>query len=273
MAYPRDLVLWRLARLLKQARWDATITVVIAAQRVGIAPSTMYAVEAGTLLPGPGTAKALLEVYEATVVLRAAVARLVADGEKAPPWWFADRSVLPPGEGLHLGMEHAAGRIRYYDPIVLPAVLQTDAYAAALYACHPRVTAEQVIRRVGLHRRRRALAGAGRARFDVVVDETVLQRLTAPGFAHARQLDQLLTEADAAGCSVWILPTAAGLHPAFATGGFTIFDFPDIAPGVPTPTVVYRPNVDGAVFLDSAEAVEPYLDIWAALEVMAEEPH
>ncbi|GAB7043968.1 MULTISPECIES: Scr1 family TA system antitoxin-like transcriptional regulator [Catenuloplanes] len=186
MSYPRDLVLRKLSRLLKQAHWDAAVTVGVAAQWVRAAPSTMYAIEAGTLLPGPDTAEALLEVYETPAVLRAADTGLVADGEKSPPWWFADRSVLQPGEGLHLSMEQAARHLRYYDPTVLPAMLQTDAYAMALHARHPRVTAEQVRRRAGVQRRRRALAGTGRARLDSVVNETAPQRLTAPGVAHER---------------------------------------------------------------------------------------
>ncbi|MFI5845837.1 helix-turn-helix domain-containing protein [Catenuloplanes sp. NPDC051500] len=272
MSYPRDLVLWKLSRVLKQARWDGAVTAAVAGRRVGLTASEVYKIEAGTLLPRLDTAEGLLEVYKGAASLRAAVAGLVAKGGMAPPWWFANRSVLSPGEHLYLSMESEAIRIRYYDPVVLPAVLQTDVYAADLYAWRPGVTVDQVTRLVRLHRDRRTLGRARPARFEVVVDETVLHRLTVPGLAHTQPLDQLLSGLHGTGCSVRTLPTAAGLHPASATGGFTIFDLPDIAPGVPAPTVVYRPDVDKPVLLDTDEAVEPYLNIWSALEATAEDP-
>lgn len=190
------------------------------------------------------------------------------------PWWYPDRRVMPPGTGLSFDMEAAAIRIRCYDPTMVPALLQTDGYAEAVYAGHPDATAERVARRLTMHRRRRATAERAATRLDVVVDEAVLDRLLSSGATVAtRQLAHLPAAVRQPGRTLRVVPTTTGPHGGLVAGPFTIFDFPDLVDGVPAPTIVYRPSIDGAVYLDTDETVEPYLAVWESLTAIGMNSH
>ncbi|MFK3981104.1 Scr1 family TA system antitoxin-like transcriptional regulator [Micromonospora sp. NPDC050397] len=116
--------------------------------------------------------------------------------------------------------EEAAASLRWFEPSVIPGLLQTEAYARAVLASGP-IAAEDVERFVKVRlERQRAVFDRPRPPLAVfVVDEAALRR-GAPELMH-EQLDHLVEMASRPNIFVHVIPFSAGLYPGQA-GPFVI---------------------------------------------------
>ncbi|WP_433345740.1 DUF5753 domain-containing protein [Micromonospora sp. CA-111912] len=121
-------------------------------------------------------------------------------------------------------IEREAVGLRCFESVVIPGLLQTEAYARAVLACGPLMAdaADHVESRL---RRQAAVFERSRPPLTVfVIDEAALRR-GSPGVMHP-QLDHLAAVAQHANVMVHVLPLGAGLHPGQA-GPFAIATTPD----------------------------------------------
>ncbi|WP_243710370.1 helix-turn-helix transcriptional regulator [Micromonospora sp. KC213] len=117
-------------------------------------------------------------------------------------------------------VEREATSLRWYDPTVIPGLLQTEAYARAMLALGGELTADEVEARVVARLARQAvLAGDRRPQFVAVLEEQALRRQVGDRAAMAEQLEHLLTVAAEPNVQVRVVPADApwhiGLHGAF----------------------------------------------------------
>jgi transcriptional regulator with XRE-family HTH domain len=137
---------------------------------------------------------------------------------------------------LFLAYERSATHLAFFNPMLVPGLLQTEAYARALLAEGFVVPVEHVDDKVAirLERRREVFSRPVPARVDVVLDEAAIRRpVGGPGVMKA-QLAQLLELGRRPEVTVSVLPFEAGLYPGIS-GPFTLLD----AEGALTPPVVY----------------------------------
>ena len=156
--------------------------------------------------------------------------------------------------------EEDAAALRNYEPLLVPALLQTAEYARAIIRetgpelSHAEVdaaTARRMARQNTLTRTKPAL-------LDVLVDQSVLDRPFGDPGTHRRQLRRLADLAELPNVSVRVIPTAAGLHPGL-TGPFAIVDH------VEETSLVLLETRLSTVVLDDEERVEAFEKTWNAL--------
>ncbi|SBT51297.1 helix-turn-helix domain-containing protein [Micromonospora narathiwatensis] len=128
----------------------------------------------------------------------------------AAPDWFR------PWEEI----EREAITLRWYDPTVIPGLLQTEGYARAMLALGGELTADEVEARVAARLARQAvLTGDRRPQFVAVLEEQTLRRQVGDRAVMREQLTHLLAVGTEPHVQVRIVPADApwhiGLHGPF----------------------------------------------------------
>jgi hypothetical protein len=108
----------------------------------------------------------------------------------------ADREHMTPAMLEYFQFESAANTVRCYNNVIMPGILQTRAYAEALFrnSPPPAMSAETMAARVEVRRARqkRILYGESGPDYLALLDESVLYRPLGGAAAMADQLDSLL---------------------------------------------------------------------------------
>ncbi|MFG2235087.1 helix-turn-helix domain-containing protein [Streptomyces sp. NPDC048723] len=181
-------------------------------------------------------------------------------------WWVACGGVP---YAVYIGLETAAASVRAYEPLVIPGLLQTPAYAAAVTAeTIPLATEEQIAVRleVRLRRQSRVHHPARSFRLEVVLDESALRRVVGSPAIMREQLAYLKRLGEQAHITVQVLPHSAGAHPGIS-GQFSILDFPDTATGT-----VYLERFTSDLYLEKRSDVRHYSAMFDHLQAQALNP-
>jgi len=187
-------------------------------------------------------------------------------------WWSPFRGTEPDWFDLYLAMEASATRIESYDALVVPGLLQTAGYAAAVIAAgQPALATAELRRRVELRLARQAVLDR---RPDppmvcCVLDESVLLRTPPAAALMVEQLRRLVALGRRASVLVQVLPLSAGLH-AGVNGGLTVLTFPPELSG--DPGVVYLDNPFRGTYCDNPGEVVAYRNTLARVRIAALDP-
>src|ERR1700748_736796 len=119
--------------------------------------------------------------------------QLLALAEQAnrPGWWHRHTDILPEWFQTYVGMEESAAAIRMYEPQVIPGLLQTEAYASAVFALGDFSPAEAE-RHVLIRKERQRRFAAGELNLWVIVEEPALRRPVSDTRTHRAQMRHLL---------------------------------------------------------------------------------
>lgn len=186
-------------------------------------------------------------------------------------WWHDyTETELPSWFGLYVSLEDAAEVICQYEPELLPGLLQTRAYAEAIFRTLEGLVDEQEIQhRTKVRMERRSLLTRPRApRLEVVISESALHRIAGAVDLAVEQLQHLLDITQRANVSVRIVPWAVGVHGGMASsGGFSLLRFPrdPITGEVLEPPLAYLDSSTGAMYLTKPDEVRVYDVIWEDL--------
>ncbi|MFI6005232.1 helix-turn-helix domain-containing protein [Streptomyces sp. NPDC051366] len=181
-------------------------------------------------------------------------------------WWVACGEVP---YAVYIGLETEAASIRSYEPLVIPSLLQTPAYArAVIEETIPLATPEQIAVRieVRLRRQHRAHHPARPFRLWAVLDESSLRRTVGSPKIMREQLEYLNHLGAQPHITVQTLPHEAGAHPGIS-GQFSILDFPD----APTGTV-YLERFTSDLYLEKRSDVQHYSVMYEHLQAQALHP-
>ncbi|MFC4040940.1 helix-turn-helix domain-containing protein [Dactylosporangium siamense] len=257
----------QLGRLLKEAREKVGVTVPAAASEIEVGRSKIYRIEAGEAPLKKVEVLALARLYGVEASMTDVLVALAAE-TKAQGWWATFDGAMPDWFELYVSLEAAASELRQYEPVIVPGLLQTEEYAAALFQAFPENTDEQVARLTALRMQRQRLLARRAPRppaLDVILDEGVLRR---PIAGMQGQLRRLAGASDAKNVHVRVLPLTAGPHRATQSGPFVILDFQAEGHRPAEPTTVYSEGLTGAVYLDKQAEVETYESAWNTLDDM-----
>lgn len=211
----------------------------------------------------------LLILYGVTdPVERADVLHLAREANR-PAWWRAYEDVVPGWFQDYIGLEQAAETIRTYETHFVPGLLQTDDYSRAVIAGRlPTPSAANLDRAVTLRGlRKRMLAKADPPRVWAVVDEGALRRPVGSEQVRRRQLEHLLDLAAGPLLRLQVLPVDRSIHSA-GCGAFTMLRFPE--PDLPN--VVYVEHLLGALYIDRADHVDRYAQVYERLSELSLTP-
>jgi len=255
----------RLGIELRRLREQAELTCEDVGQRLECSGTRISRMETGRISVRPGDVRELLEVYGVTGTEADSLVQLAREARRKG-WWHTYGRVLPHWFEPYIGLESEAVRLRDFQPLVIPGLLQTEDYARAVLRAAPHAgSSTEIDRLVALRMGRQRILGQDRPPdLWVVLSESVL-RVQVGGRAVMRaQLQRLAWVAERPNVTLQVLPftTAAHVHPV---SPFTMLEFPDAA----DPAVVYLEHLTGSLFLENEDEVRRYRVVFDHLRAEA----
>lgn len=235
----------------------------------------LWRIETGT--PGvtirPVEIEALAKYYGVSPD-EAEVLRNLASAAKTEGWWQSYSGTIARWSELFFSMEAGASRLRQFESMIIPGLLQAPAYIEAVVLTkRPKLSEgkKESLIKVKQERQRiltRSFPAPPECE-SIITEAMLLGELDAPG-AMQQQLWHLLKANELAHVSVRVLPVGVGVHPGSLAGTFTILEFPPLAGGKQgEPPTVYSENLTGAIYLDQPDELQVYEEVWAALAELA----
>jgi transcriptional regulator with XRE-family HTH domain len=244
----------QLAAEFRRLRDAATLTGEEAAGQLGWSPSKISRIETGQTAPGPADLRRLLDLYDVSGTQRARLEQLgQSAGQRG--WWDAYSDTLGPEYTALIALEAEAESVRWYSPMLVPGLLQTERYAREVISSGLLIAPPgEVERRVQVKMtRQRVLGGDNPVELSVVLDEAAVLRTVGSAEVMREQLAHLAKMAARPTVTVQVLPLSAGAHPA-TTGEFTILAFPELI----APDVVYLENMTSDLYVEREGEVYRY---------------
>lgn len=225
--------------------------------RVYLSGSQIRKVEAGTRTPSEDLAKAceaipelgcngaLTELYE---ILSVHLKRRVYPG------WFAGWP----------DKEAQARRLRSFEPLVVPGLLQTETYARAILSTRMGATREELGDAVaGRMERQRILDREHPPELWVILDEAVLRRPVGGPDVMREQLARLVQAGQRPNVAIQVVPFGAGAHEGLRGGAFVVADFDGAA------TIAYQDAASSGQIIQEAAEVDALALTWDTLRLDA----
>jgi uncharacterized protein DUF5753 len=180
-------------------------------------------------------------------------------------WWTDYRDIMRPGG--FVGLEAGAAAMRVWEPMVLPGLLQTEAYMRALIRTgRPSDPPASIDRRVSLRLTRQGRLTAADRPLDLwaLIDESVVRRSIGGDEVMDGQLRHLIDMAQLPNVMLQILPFGAGEH-QFLGGPAALLEFSETT----HMDVVYLEGLAGDYYEEQPSEVARYRKEFERLSVKA----
>jgi transcriptional regulator with XRE-family HTH domain len=255
----------RLGNALKRAREQAGKTQDEAAQVIDAAASKISRLELGQSGIRLTDLALLLDYYGVTGEQGDWMRDLARAGRQRGRW-SGYRNVIPDWFRAYVDLEADASEIHWYQPEVIPGILQVEAYIRAMHtSSYPRVAEDDVDRQVTVRLERQAIIEQPDAPlFGFILSESAIRRNIGDASTMRAQLRQLAEAAERPNIELQVLPFDAQTYTP-ASFPFTLLRFGNDA----TSDVVYLEDYTDATYLDRPDAVRAYTTLWSRLQAAA----
>lgn len=215
--------------------------------------------------PDLGNITRLLDLYGVTDPVRREAILTLARQSREKGWWAAYkdifRSSLP-------GFEAEASVIRTYEALVIPGLLQTADYIAAIFRGGQVLDDSQIQRQVFARlARQEILERDSPPELIAVIDEAALRKLVGGPEVMREQLRHVAQMAARPNITIQVLPDRIGAHAALF-GSFMILDFPTGE----DPSFVYLETPTDSLYLEKPEELDRYTLIYSRTQASALSP-
>jgi transcriptional regulator with XRE-family HTH domain len=243
---------WLIGNELRQERLRAGKKQNEAAKLLDCTHAKINYLEIGRTKQQPEEVAALLRLYGAEVAHIDRLASLAGRADQGT-WWAPWSDVVPDWLKTFVGLEGLAANEFMYEPLLLPGLLQTDDYAAALLVDNLRVATVDTERVVKLRMARQVrLTDEDRPlRFRAVIEEAALDRLVGGPGVMRPQLEQLLDLVQRDNITLQVMPLSLAVHDGL-DGEFTLLSFGEAQ------SVGYVEFPDGAIYVQDQDQVAAY---------------
>lgn len=259
----------RLRVELKRARLNARLTQKDIAERLDWSPSKIIRIESGQVAVSIPDLRALLNEYGVTDEKLARELEELARGSKKQPWTEYKEALTPATIQL-FGYEAAASRVRQFELIVVPGLLQTEEYARAMLAGYqvPEDRAERIVE--ARLERQELLEQEEGPEYEFLIDEAAIRRVVGGPKTMEAQLRRISEAAKQPRVTVQIIPFPAGAHLGMQ-GPIKHLEFPD--PDDDDVVYIEGPHDTDAFFRDNPTVTAGYLQVFLDLERIACRPN
>ena len=255
----------RLARALRHLREGANLTIEEVAEKLEMSASTVSRMETAQVGVRPRDLGFLLDMYEVSGPERDQLLQIARE-RRQQRWWqeYADLPNIPVA-----GLEDEASTIVQFSSLLIPGLLQTEAYArTVLEAIRLDAKPVDIERRLQLRIHRQALlTSEDPPEYWVVLDEAAVRRQVGGPAVMAEQLGRLIEVSKLPNVTLQVLPFTSGEHPGM-DGDFTILHYRESA----DPDVVYIENTGGDMYLEAPGVTRRYNKIFDHLRAAAQNP-
>jgi transcriptional regulator with XRE-family HTH domain len=254
----------RLGNALKRAREQAGKTQDEAAEVIDAAASKISRLELGQSGVRLTDLNLLLDFYKMGEE-QAELMRDLARAGRQRGRWSSYRDVIPDWFRTYVDLEADASEIRWYQPEVIPGVLQNESYIRAIHATgRPRSTDAEVDRQIQVRVERQTILAMQDTSLHFILSESALRRTVGDSAVMRDQLAYLAEVAEQPNVELQVLPFDAQTFEV-ASYGFTIMRFGHDAAS----DVVYLEDYTDATYLDRPDAVHAYTGLWNRLQAAA----
>jgi transcriptional regulator with XRE-family HTH domain len=254
---------WLIGVELARYRNQARLTLTEAGELTGISKPKLGHLETGRQAQAPDDIATLLAAYGAEQRDLDRLTSLAGRADEAT-WWAPWAQVVPDWFKTFVGLEGLAEREFVFEPIIIPGLLQTEEYAAAVTADSPRVRADHGERFVNFRmaRTRRLTDPERPLRVHAVLTEGALRLAVGTPELRRAQLRHLVELAALPTVTLQVIRPEDGLHTAL-TGQFVLLEFDAVRP------IGYVELKDGAVYLQDPDQVRTYMMVVDNLQRVA----
>ncbi|WP_268248641.1 helix-turn-helix domain-containing protein [Saccharothrix coeruleofusca] len=256
----------RLAHVLRRLRTATGLSTDAAGEAVGMSGSKISRIETSEIGIYLDDLEKLLDFYEVDRAQRVELLDLARNAEQRNLLRMHN-SNLPEDWQTWADFEDEAGSLLFYEPLMIPGLLQTPEYARAIiHATGHDLTEERIDALVSSRMGRQGLlTRSNPLKLEAIVEQGVFERPFGEPGAHARQLRHIADMSERPNVTVRVLPSGAGLH-AGLNGAFVILEYDE------EPSLVLLENKIASLFLDEPEQIEVYEAVWSELRKLAHEP-
>jgi transcriptional regulator with XRE-family HTH domain len=257
----------RLGSELRKLREQKGMTAEEVAARLLVSQSKISRLENGRRSISQRDVRDLCGVYGVEDVRIVDSLMNMAKESRQQGWWHAFGDVP---YSVYIGLETEAASLRVYESLIVPGLLQTRNYAAAVIdGMWPEATASEMEKRiqVRLKRQERISDSVRPLRYWAVVDEAVLRRVVGSPEVMREQLDHLAEASALPHVTLQVLPYGVGAHPGMY-GKFAILEFEDESDS----SVVYLEGVTSDLYLEKPTDVQSYSVMYEHLRALALNP-
>ncbi|MEV0402714.1 helix-turn-helix transcriptional regulator [Actinoallomurus sp. NPDC050550] len=258
----------RLTAELQRIRRDAGKTQEEVARALDWSPSKLIRIEGGNVGISTTDLQALLRYCGVTDESRIRDLSKLARGARTRGWWDPYKADLDSAYATYLGYELGASSIRWFSPLLVPGLLQTEEYARALTIEYlPSAVAVEAVIEVRLLRQDKVFNREDRPQQHYVLDEAVIRRRVGgqrdPKIM-PRQLARILEIARMPDVTIELIPFDKGSHFGLL-GDFTLLGFDSGPAGV-----LYLENARGGdLTVADSEQIAAYLEAFDHLRQLA----
>ncbi|WP_413101124.1 helix-turn-helix domain-containing protein [Streptomyces sp. Inha503] len=255
----------RLGNELRRLRIEAGLKVQDAADALECGHPKVSQIENGKRGIRPLDLTVLFKLYGVEDERQCASLRRLAKDIHKVDWWSNQGPLLRDSLRDYLTLEADSELVRTYESVVIPGLVQTEAYMRQTFAVHP---PERVDLHVEMRMKRKELLDDGTGfRLRAVIDVPALHRIGGSADTVREQLEQLLKDAERPNVNIQVLPLDAAL-PADQYPPFTMFR----QKGEPPADVVWLEHITGGSLLEQRQDVKRYSKAWDELTAAALPP-
>jgi transcriptional regulator with XRE-family HTH domain len=245
----------RLAAELHRLRQASKLTIEQVAEQLEWSPGKVSKIENARVSVLPRDARKLLEVYGILEGQERELLLTLARESRERGWWQQYGETVPEWFATYVGLEAEASAIATYQAEIVPGLLQTQRYAAALHRAElMNATEEEIERHVAVRMERQArLTQPDAPQFWVVLNEAALRRVVGERAVMHEQLLKLTEAASAPNITLQVLPFSAGAH-ASMDSAFSVVSFDPPTDG----DIVYFEHPTCSLYLEKPVEVARY---------------
>jgi transcriptional regulator with XRE-family HTH domain len=212
-------------KMLRFYREKAGLSREVLADLAHVSASTIVAYETGWRVP-----------TRPTVVDIDAVVELNTDGALITLWDEFEEGmkyqVFPAEVQDWAALEAEAATLRWFEPMTVPGLLQTEGYMRAIFSTRFGITREGIEERVAARlKRQEILAREKPPALWVIIDEMVIRRPVGGRHVMLEQTNRLIEAAGEPSVRIEVVPASVGAHEGLYSGAFILADFED-TPGI-----------------------------------------
>lgn len=258
----------RLGTALRQYRQAAKFDQPQAAELIATSQARISRIESGHATPRVIEVRLLLDAYGIRDQEVRDKLEDLAKHSKKRGWWLEHAEHLRPDYVDHIALEDDATYIREWQPVMMPGLLQTPAYAQASIESGPNyIDPERVAQLVTVRSGRQAKIDDGGASYTVILWEAVIAHPLVGVEIHQEQLAAILEVGKRKNVTVQVLPFSAG-GLAGAIPAFSSFSFDE----EPTVEAVTLENLRGTSVLEGPGDLAAYANAYDLLRSSALTP-
>ncbi|QFY12912.1 helix-turn-helix domain-containing protein [Nonomuraea phyllanthi] len=172
---------------------------------------------------------ALARLYGVTDPATIEQLRLLNQGARAKAWWSDFRKDVSDAYLAYIGFEAGASTVRQFQPLTVPGLLQTEAYAETLAHGGTDMSVLQQLVRLRMRRQQTLKQRSAPPREIFVLDEAVIRRHVGirrnPAIMPTQLRHMVAVARETEYITIQVVPFDAGSHVGMLRGAFTLLEF------------------------------------------------